>query len=59
MAGHVLTEHHSSLSLYVFELIKYLKYNSRLWGLHDVVNASIVRKKETEAAQRRDATEKD
>ncbi len=59
MAGHVLTEHRSSLSPYVFELIMYLKYNSRLWGLQDVVNANIVRKKETEAAQRRDAMEKD
>ncbi len=30
MAGHVLTEHRSSLSPHVFELIMYLKYNSRL-----------------------------
>ena len=59
MAGHVLTEHRSSLSPYVFELIMYLKYNSRLWGLQDVVNANVVRKKETAAAQRRDAMEKD
>ena len=59
MAGHVLTEHRSSLSPYVFELIMYLKYNSRLWGLQDVVNANIARKKETEAGQRRDVMEKD
>ena len=59
MAGHVLTEHCSSLSPYVFELIMYLKYNSRLWGLKDVVNANVARKKETEAAQRRDVMEKD
>ena len=59
MAGHVLTEHRSSLSPYVFELIMYLKYNSRLWGLKDVVNANVARKKETEAAQRRDVMEKD
>jgi hypothetical protein len=37
----------------------YLKYNSRLWGLQDVVNANIARKKETEAGQRRDVMEKD
>jgi hypothetical protein len=59
MAGHVLTEHRSSLSPYVFELIMYLKYNSRLWGLKDVVNANVARKKATEAAQRRDVMEKD
>ena len=59
MAGHVLTEHRSSLSPYVFELIMYLKYNSRLWGLQDVVNANAERKKGTEAGQRRDAMEKD
>ena len=59
MAGHVLTEHGSSLSPYVFELIMYLKYNSRLWGLKDVVNANVARKKATEAAQRRDVMEKD
>jgi hypothetical protein len=47
------------LSPYVFELIMYLKYNSRLWGLQDVVNANIARKKETEAGQRRDVMEKD
>ena len=35
MAGHVLTEHRSSLSPLCFELIMYLKYNSRLWGLVD------------------------
>jgi len=59
MAGHVLTEHRSSLSPYVFELIMYLKYNSRLWGLKDMVNANVARKKATEAAQRRDVMEKD
>ena len=58
MAGHVLTEHHSSLSPLIFELIMYLKYNTQLWELQDVVNVNISRKKETEAAQRQDATEK-
>jgi hypothetical protein len=30
MAGHVLSEHRASLSPLVFELIMYLKYNSRI-----------------------------
>ena len=40
MAGHVLTDHRSSLSPLVFEMIMYLKYNARLWNLSDVVEAN-------------------
>jgi hypothetical protein len=49
MAGHVLTEHRASLSPLVFELIMYLKYNSRLWGLAEVVKANKNRKDLTQA----------
>jgi hypothetical protein len=44
MAGHVLTQQCSSMSPLVFELIMYLKYNSRLWGLVDVIEANKLRK---------------
>ena len=49
IAGHVLTEHRASLSPLVFELIMYLKYNSRLWGLAEVVKANKNRKDLTQA----------
>ncbi len=39
MAGHVLTEHHSLLSHYFFNLIMCLKYNCQLWGLQDINQA--------------------
>jgi hypothetical protein len=44
MAGHVLTQHHSSMSPLVFELFMYLKYNSCLWGFVDVIEANKRRK---------------
>ena len=53
MAGHVLSEHRASLSPLVFELIMYLKYNSRLWSLSDVIEASKRRKNESPAAKMR------
>lgn len=49
MADHVLTEHCASLSPLVFELIMYLKYNSRLWGLAEVMKANKNRKDLTQA----------
>ncbi len=53
MAGHVLSKHHASLSPLVFELIMYLKYNSRLWSLSDVIEANKRRKNESPAAKKR------
>ena len=53
MAGQVLSEHRASLSPLVFELIMYLKYNSRLWSLSDVIEASKRRKNESPAAKMR------
>ncbi len=51
MAGHVLTDHCLSMSPLIFELIMYLKYNSCLWGIADVVEAKKRRKSESVAAQ--------
>ncbi len=51
MAGHVLTDHHSHMPPLIFELIMYLKYNSHLWGISDVVEANKRRKSESAAAQ--------
>ncbi len=51
MAGHVLTQHCSSMSPLVFELIMYLKYNSHLWGLVDVIEANKRRQLESPAAK--------
>ncbi len=51
MAGHVLTDHHSKMSPLIFELIMYLKYNSCLWGITDVVEANKGRKSESAVAQ--------
>ena len=53
MAGHVLTEHHASLSPLVFELIMYPKYNSRLWDISDVVEAIKRRRNDSEAMKNR------
>ena len=53
MAGHVLTDHRSSLSPLVFEMIMYLKYNARLWNLSDVVEANKRRRNESSAAKKR------
>ena len=53
MAGHVLVDARSSMSPLIFELIMYLKYNKRLWGIHDVVTANRKRLSETPAAKRR------
>ena len=53
MAGHVMTEHRSSLSPLCFELIMYLKYNCRLWGLADVAEANKRRKNDSTAAKGR------
>lgn len=52
MAGHVLTDHRSSLSPLVFEMIMYLKYNARLWNLSDVVEANKRRRNESSAAKK-------
>jgi hypothetical protein len=51
MAEHVLTDHPSSMSPLIFELIMYLKYNSCLWGIAGVVEANKRRKSESVAAQ--------
>ena len=51
MAGHVLTDHRSKMSPLIFELVMYLKYNSCLWGITDVVEANKRRKSESVAAQ--------
>ena len=58
MAGCVLAEQHSTLSPLVFELIMYLKYNVRLWGLGDVSKANKSRMKNTDAGQKRNEKEK-
>jgi hypothetical protein len=50
MAGHVLTDHRSRISSLIFELIMYLKYNSCLWGIADVVEANKRRKSESAVA---------
>ena len=51
MAGHVLTDHRSHMPPLIFELIMYLKYDSRLWGIADVVEANKRRKSDSVAAQ--------
>jgi hypothetical protein len=51
MAGHVLTDHCSKMSPLIFELVMYLKYDSRLWGIADVVEANKRRKSESVPAQ--------
>ncbi len=51
MAGHVSTDHCSKMSPLIFELVMYLKYDSRLWGITDVVEANKRRKNESAAAQ--------
>jgi hypothetical protein len=51
MAGHVLTDNCSKMSPIIFELVMYLKYNSRLRGITDVVEANKKRKSESAAAQ--------
>ena len=53
MAGHVLSEHCASLLPLLFELIMYLKYNSLLLSLSDVIEANKRRKNESPAAKRR------
>ena len=58
MAGHVLTEHRASLSPLIFELIVYLKFNSRLWGLEEIVEANKNRKDSTKASEARRNQEK-
>ncbi len=47
MAGHVLTDYCSKMSLLIFELVMFLKYNSCLWGIADVVKANKRRKSES------------
>ena len=59
MAGHVLTKHRSSMSPLVFELIMYLKYNSRLWGLADLVEANKRRKQESVVSKNRLSIQKE
>ncbi len=53
MAGHVLTQHRASMSPLLFEIIMYLKYNARLWGFEDVIEANTRREQSTEAAKKR------
>jgi hypothetical protein len=52
MAGKVLTDVRSLLSLLVFELIMYLKYNNRLWTITDVMEANKRRLNESPAAKK-------
>jgi hypothetical protein len=59
MAGHVLSEHRASLSPLVFELIMYLKYNTRLWSLSDVAEANKRTKNESPAAKMRVVAQKE
>ncbi len=51
MAGHILTDHCSKMLPLIFELVMYLKYNSCLWGIADVVEANKRRKSESAVAQ--------
>ena len=55
MAGHVLTEHRASMCPMLFEIIMYLKYNARLWGLDDVIEANARRERKTDAAKKKAA----
>ncbi len=59
MAGHVLTKHRSSMSPLVFEIIMYLKYNSCLWGLADLVEANKRRKQESVVSKNRLSLQKE
>ena len=45
-ARHVLTRERSTTALLIFEAIMFLKYNRRLWGLADIVEANKRRKGE-------------
>jgi hypothetical protein len=51
MAGNVLMDNHSNMSPLVVELIMYLKYNSCLWGIADVVKANKKRKNKSTTAK--------
>ena len=55
MAGKVLTKDRSSMSPLVFECIMYLKYNEKLWGLAEVVEANKRCKNTSIAAKARDS----
>jgi hypothetical protein len=57
MAGKVLTDERSSLSPLVFEMIMYLKYNTRLWTISDVIEANRRRMNNSPAAKNRQAIE--
>ena len=50
MAGHVLTEHRALLSPLIFELIMYLKFNSPVWGLEEIVGANKNNRKDSKKA---------
>ncbi len=51
MAGNVRTDNHTSISPLVVEVIMYLKYNSCLWGIADVVKANKRRENESVTAK--------
>ncbi len=51
MARHVLTDHCLRMSPLILELVMYLKYNSCLWGIADIVEANKRRKSESVVAQ--------
>jgi hypothetical protein len=59
MAGHVLIDQRSKMSPLIFELVMYLKYNSWLWGIADVVEANKRRKSESAVAQFRLSIQKE
>ena len=51
-ADSTYTKRRSSMSPLVFECIMYLRYNARLWGLADVVEANKRRKNESSKAKK-------
>ena len=49
----VLTKRRANMQPLMFEMIMYLKFNKRLWGLEEVVEANLRRKNDSRAAKAR------
>ena len=48
-----MTKRRANMQPLMFEMIMYLKFNKRLWGLEEVVEANLRRKNDSRAAKAR------
>ena len=48
-----MTKRRANMQSIMFEMIMYLKFNKRLWGLEEVVEANLRRKNNSRAAKAR------